>query len=89
MRNVGKLLKTVRADRRLQQKEVARILGISSAHLSLIEQGMKKVSPARAAEFAKMLNVDHASLVAASLQDRIDLQDLPYKVVVTVIEETS
>ena len=60
---LGSLLQAVRLGEGLSQAEFSKRVGISSSHLCDIEKGRKRVSPARAAKFAKILGYGEAQFV--------------------------
>jgi transcriptional regulator with XRE-family HTH domain len=64
----------------ISQTEYARRLKISRANLCDIEKGRKLVSPARAAQFAKVLGVSELVMVQIAIQDLLRQAKLKYKV---------
>jgi transcriptional regulator with XRE-family HTH domain len=68
----GTMLSAVREGEELSQADMARKLGISRSHLCDIEKGRKTVSPARAAEFARVLGLSEKQFVRVALQELVD-----------------
>jgi len=64
------------------QKEMARRLGLTTAHVCDIEQGRKSVSPSRAARFAKRLGYSERQFVRLALQDLLQREGVRMKVTV-------
>ncbi|MCB9029883.1 MAG: helix-turn-helix transcriptional regulator [Deltaproteobacteria bacterium] len=74
------LLKSIRKGEGLSQVEFAELLGISRSHLCDIEKGRKAVSPARAAQFANVLEYSPEQFVRIVLQEQLDNAGLKIKV---------
>ena len=64
------------------QKEMARRLGLTTAHVCDIELGRKSVSPSRAARFAKRLGYSERQFVRLALQDLLEREGVRMKVTV-------
>ncbi len=62
----GNILKLVRINKGLAQKEMADLLGVSQNYLSLIETNKKVPSVDTMAEFAKSLKISKDALLFAS-----------------------
>ena len=77
---LGDLLVSIRLGEGISQAEVARELGVSRAHLCDIEKGRKTLSPARAAEFARILGYGEAQFVRLALQEQLEQAGLDFKV---------
>jgi transcriptional regulator with XRE-family HTH domain len=67
----GELIKSFRLCEELTQVELAKKVGISKQHLSAIENGVKAVSPSRAAKFAKALGYPADQFVVAAIEDEL------------------
>ncbi len=67
----GHALRTIRECEEMNQTSLANQLGISRAHLCDIEKSRRKVSPARAAQFARTLGYSEAQFVRLALQDQL------------------
>lgn len=76
----GDTLLAIRMGEEVTQMDMAKKLGITSAHLSQIERGHKFVSPERAAAFAKKLGYPSKIFVSLSLQDQLTKAGLSFKV---------
>jgi len=64
--SLGHLLKLVRTNRALNQKEMAAILGISQNYLSLIESDKKHPSPDLISKISKSLKVSNDAFIFAA-----------------------
>ena len=75
----------LRAIREGEEETLARFagrLGVSRQNLCDIEQGRRSVSPARAAEWARVLGHSEAQFVRLALQDQVSQAGLNLKVTV-------
>jgi transcriptional regulator with XRE-family HTH domain len=79
---LGKLIEAIRLGDELSQVAFAKKIKISRSHLNDIEKGNKKVSPQRAARFAKALGHSEERFVELALQELIDESGLKFKVAV-------
>ena len=77
----GGMLSSIREGEELSQSEMARRLGVSRSHLCDIEKGRKAVSPARAAEFARVLGMSEKQFVRVALQELVNETGLKVQVV--------
>lgn len=77
---LGLVLNSLRLSEEMTQVQMAKKLGISTAHLSQIEKGHKFLSPERAQAFAKKLGQSPVMFVKYSLQDQLTRAKLRYKV---------
>ena len=77
---LGSLLQAVRIGDGLSQAEFSKQVGISRSHLCDIEKGRKRLSPARAAKFAKILGYGEAQFVRLALQGLVEEAGLKLKV---------
>ncbi len=66
----GSNLESIRLADSISQVTFAKKLGISQAHLSQIEKGIKSVSPERAKKFAKILKYSEVTFVELALRDQ-------------------
>ncbi len=69
---LGDLIVSIRQGENDSRAALARRLGISGAHLCDIEKGRKTLSPARAAEFARILGYGEAQFVRLTLQAQVE-----------------
>ncbi len=76
----GALLRSIREGEELSLAAFAEQLGVSRQNVCDIEQGRRAVSPARAAEWAKILGYSEAQFVRLALQDQIDEAGLALRV---------
>lgn len=83
---LGNLLWSIRRCDEVSQVAMAERLGVSRAHLCDIEKGRRFVSPARAAQWAKLLGHHPGQFVRLSLQDQLRQAGLPYMVHVEAAE---
>jgi len=79
----GTMLAAIREGEEMSQAEMAGKLGISRSHLCDIEKGRKAVSPARAAEFARILGHSKRQFVRVALQELVDEAGLKMQVVLS------
>jgi len=77
---LGSLLQAIRVGEELSQTQFSKDLGISRSHLCDIEKGRKRLSPARAAKFAKKLGYGEAQFVRLALQGLVEEAGLKLKV---------
>lgn len=80
------MLESLRLSEEVSQAAFARTLGISASHLCDIEKGRKVVSPARAAEFARMLGFSESQFIRFAIQDELNRNGLKFTV---TVEEAS
>jgi len=78
--SLGVFLESIRLGEEMNQVEFAKKLRISKSHICDIEKGRKNVSPARAAQFAKLLGYSQEQFVRLALQDIVKRDGLAYKV---------
>jgi transcriptional regulator with XRE-family HTH domain len=76
----GGLLEAIRLSDEVSQANFAKKLGISRSQLCDIEKGRKKVSPERAARYAKILGYSELSFVELALQDLLTESGMSFKV---------
>ena len=76
----AEMLRAIRLCEDLSQTDFASQLGVSRQHLCDIEKARRSLSPARAAEFARVLGYGEAQFVRLALQAQLDAADLPYRV---------
>ncbi len=76
----GELIYSIRMGDEYSQVSFAELLGISKSHLCDIEKGRKKVSPQKAAEYAKILGYSPEQLIKLAIQDDLLRSGLAYKV---------
>lgn len=69
--SLGSTIEAIRLSDEISQNIFAKKLGISQAHLSQIEKGVKAVSPERAKKFAKILGYSEISFVELAIQDQL------------------
>lgn len=72
---IGQILKHIRVNKGISQKEMAEKLGISSNYLSLIESDKKEPSQDKIADFAEALNISKEALLLASTDAPAELND--------------
>jgi transcriptional regulator with XRE-family HTH domain len=77
---LGMALAAIREGDELSQTDFAETLGISRSHLCDIEKGRKTVSPARAAQFARVLGYGEKQFVRLALQELVDQAGLELNV---------
>ena len=56
------VLKTYRKARRLNQKELAELLGVSVSMVSHLEKGIRRITPDKAVEWEPVLGIPRAKL---------------------------
>jgi len=66
----GSNIEAIRLADSISQVAFAKKLGISQAHLSQIEKGIKSVSPERAKKFAQILGYSEVTFVELALRDQ-------------------
>jgi transcriptional regulator with XRE-family HTH domain len=76
----GEMLRAIRLGEDTSQTDFAQQLDISRQHLCDLEKARRSLSPARAAEFARLLGYGEAQFVRLALQAQLDAADLPYRV---------
>jgi transcriptional regulator with XRE-family HTH domain len=76
----GSLLEAIRLGDDFSQTDFAKKLKISRSQLCDIEKGRKKVSPERAARYAKILGYSEKSFVELALQDLLTESGMHFKV---------
>jgi transcriptional regulator with XRE-family HTH domain len=69
---LGEVLSEARRVAEKSLEAFAEPLGVSRSHLLDIEKGRRGVSPARAAQWAKILRLSPERLIAAALQAQLD-----------------
>lgn len=77
---LGMAIAAIREGEETSQTEFAEKLGISRSHLCDIEKGRKTVSPARAAQFARILGYGEKQFVRLALQELVDQAGLDLNV---------
>lgn len=82
-RTVSGFLRSWRLGQELSQAEFARKIGMSRANLCDIEMGRKGVSPAKAAEIAKVIGYSINILVEMAVEEQLAACGLKYKVELT------
>lgn len=94
---IGHILKLMRTNMAMTQKEMADMLGISQNYLSLIESSKKDPSNEKIADFARQLNTSKEALLFASSgmpgelspKDRKDFQRLQQNIVSLLLFDLS
>ena len=84
---IGNILKLIRTNKSITQKEMAEKLKISQNYLSLIESNKKNPSNDKIAEFAKLFNISKEALFFVSsevptefsLEDKIEVSKIATK----------
>ncbi|MCG8557708.1 MAG: helix-turn-helix domain-containing protein [Proteobacteria bacterium] len=76
----GDALGAIREREGLTQVALAERMGVSRSHLCDIEKGRKLVSPALAAEYARVLGHNERQFVRLALQDQVRKAGLDYHV---------
>ena len=76
----GGLLRSIRMGEQMTLAEFAGRLGVSRHNLCDVEHGRRAVSPARAAEWARVLEYGEAQFVRLALQDQISQAGLKLRV---------
>jgi transcriptional regulator with XRE-family HTH domain len=76
----GSNLEAIRLSDSESQVAFAKKLGISQAHLSQIEKGIKLVSPERATNFANILGYSAITFVELALQDQLKKANIKMKI---------
>lgn len=77
---LGRAIHSIRRCEEIKQKEFAKKLKVSQAYLCDLEKGRKEVSPAKAAEFARILGHLETQFIRLALQDMFKRQGLNYTV---------
>ena len=72
---IGQILKHIRVNQNLSQKEMAEKLGISQNYLSLIESDKKEPTQDKIADFAKALNTSKEALLLAATDVPAELNE--------------
>lgn len=78
--SLGGTLESIRFSEEISQVMFSKKLGISQAHLSQIEKGVKSVSPERAKKFAKILGYSEVTFVELALQDQLKRAGIKMKI---------
>jgi transcriptional regulator with XRE-family HTH domain len=73
--NYGKAIKTIRAAKNLEQKELARLAELNASYISLIESNQRAPSPAALEALAKALHVP-LYLLTLLASDKEDLHGI-------------
>ena len=76
----GGFLRSLREGEQMTLAEFAGQLGVSRQNLCDVEHGRRSVSPARAAEWARVLGHSEAQFVRLALQDQISQAGLSLRV---------
>lgn len=76
----GSNLEAIRMSDSKSQVQFAKKLGISQAHLSQIEKGLKAVSAERAQKFAKILGYSEITFVELALCDQLKKAGIKMKI---------
>lgn len=79
-RTLGNVLESLRLSDEETQISYSKKLGISQAHLSQIEKGLKTVSAERARKFAKILGYSEVTFVQLAIQDELNRLGIKMKV---------
>jgi antitoxin HigA-1 len=77
---LGRYLRSIREGEEMSQVDFAETLGVSKSHLCDIEKGRKPVSPAKAAEMARVLGYSERQFVQLSMQDAMARAGLKYRI---------
>ncbi len=77
---LGGFVRSIRNGEQMTLAELAGRLGISRQNLCDVEHGRRSVSPARAAEWARVLEHSEAQFVRLALQDQISQAGLKLRV---------
>jgi transcriptional regulator with XRE-family HTH domain len=72
---IGQILKMIRINKKLSQKDMADLLGISQNYLSQIESNRKEPSQDKLEEFAKSLKISKEALLIATTDVPIELNE--------------
>lgn len=78
----ARMMRALRESEEWTQKQMAKRLGVTTAHICDIEQGRKSVSPSRAARFAKILGYSEKQFVRLALQDLLEKEGVRMKVII-------
>ncbi|MGE3611765.1 MAG: helix-turn-helix domain-containing protein [Bacteriovoracaceae bacterium] len=76
----GSNLEAIRLADSKSQIEFAKRLGISQAHLSQLEKGIKSVAPERAQKFARILGYSEVTFVELALRDQLRKAGIKMKI---------
>ena len=76
----GTLIESIRKSDDISQSSLAKMMGISRAHLCDIEKGRRLISPLRAANFAKLMGYNSEHFISLAIQDQLDQAGLKFKV---------
>ena len=79
-RTISSFLYSWRIGQGMSQCDFAKLLGISRANLCDIEKNRKRVSPERAAKFAKILGYSVNILVEMAIEEQLAAMGLKFKV---------
>lgn len=74
------MIESIRLGEEMSQKDFAKKLKISPAHLCDIEKGRKRIAPERAARFAQILGYSPQQFVRFALQGLLDEAGLKMKI---------
>jgi transcriptional regulator with XRE-family HTH domain len=77
---VGEFLHSWRTSEEMSLKDFGKLIKMSVANLCDIEKGRKGVSPEKAEQIAKVIDVPPALLVRLSIEDSLQAAGLKYKV---------
>lgn len=75
---LGSLIEALRLSDEVSQAVFAKRLKISPSHLCDIEKGRKAISPARAAQFARILGEHEPQFVRLAIQEELDRAGLNF-----------
>lgn len=67
--NVGKVIREMRQERNLKQKDLAKMIGMTSQNLGFIESGKTGLNKKTTAKIIKALNTDEAVLYFRALEE--------------------
>jgi transcriptional regulator with XRE-family HTH domain len=68
--NIGQTIKEMRKERKLKQKDLAKMIGMTSQNLGFIESGKIGLSKKTTAKIIKALNTDEAVLYFRALEEK-------------------
>lgn len=76
----GQYIESHRICEEINQKDMAKTLGISPSSLCDLEKGRKIPSISRAIKIARILELEEAVLLEALIQDQLDREKINFKV---------
>lgn len=90
MRTIGEAIRKLRVERKLSQKEVARLTGITQTTLSIVENTQARPSVKNLNKIAKALRVPTYMIYIETIECHVDLPENKqqiFKQLITLLKE--